>query len=802
MMGSNSAFNSAKRKSTPIVKIPKNVKQMLNIAQVYEDGIFQLEEKGNRKLFDVCFAFEDINYVNEDHYKQEQILMKLCTFLNSMDAEFKISICNEFQDMDALIEELYVAKNEANPLLEAGMKEWVVDKASKGNANVKKARYIIVTTRTKDHKDAGAYFLMLEHQLRVLFNSWKSRLIRLDVHARLRTLQEFLRTDCHYEKGNLNQFKNDILPSSVKQHKNYLELGDTCASILYASQFQSTIKENEFLYRLTTLEFPSILTVDYAPIPSAALQGKVDNAYTGSEVSITREQEMKAHKGLLNMGVSYSKNKIKTELENLSDQIDRNDERGFFIGVLIMVFAKDEYQLRERLDHVIAIGREQKVRLDIYNYQQLKALNTVLPFAGRQVDHMRTMLTTSAVGIQPYHAVDVIEPGGHIYGLNLTTNKPIVGDRKKLKNPHGIIVAHTGGGKSMLIKTTEISQSILFSDDDVILIDPQNEAKEVVRAFGGEYIDFTPKSKLNMNPLEIPEDLMYASKSQQDYFVSKQTEYLIAFVRSTMREIDVNGIYDGVVGRCNRKMYEKAFQKKKQPTLIHFRKEIEQEMKSAQDSMDQVMTKEIYASLEEYTEGAYDMFAKPSNISLNNRLMGFGIKQVSESNWETVMLTIMNFLANRMEFNKKYQRATRLIIDETQVVCESDSSAQMLLKAVVTFRKFGGICTFAIQNMTKALEHPKLRDMFSNCEFKVFFDQGGMDAKVLAEIQELSEIEFQALQEEKPGCGVMVWGKKVLLLDAFMKSTNPLYELFSTNFHEKAEKNVPKFGTNTERIEA
>ncbi|MFQ8901808.1 MAG: hypothetical protein ACLR7D_07950 [Lachnospira eligens] len=34
----------------------------------------------------------------------------------------------------------------------------------------------------------------------------------------------------------------------------------------------------------------------------------------------------------------------------------------------------------------------------------------------------------------------------------------------------------------------------------------------------------------------------------------------------------------------------------------------------------------------------------------------------------------------------------------------------------------------------------------------------------------------------------MVWGKKVIILDSLMSKDNPLYEVFSTNFHEKAEK--------------
>lgn len=78
--------------------------------------------------------------------------------------------------------------------------------------------------------------------------------------------------------------------------------------------------------------------------------------------------------------------------------------------------------------------------------------------------------------------------------------------------------------------------------------------------------------------------------------------------------------------------------------------------------------------------------------------------------------------------------------------------------------------------------------MFSNCPFKVFFDQGGLDAANLAKIQEFSPTEFKALEENTEGCGVLVWRGNVYLMDARMSESNPLFASFDTNFHKQAEK--------------
>lgn len=198
-----------------------------------------------------------------------------------------------------------------------------------------------------------------------------------------------------------------------------------------------------------------------------------------------------------------------------------------------------------------------------------------------------------------------------------------------------------------------------------------------------------------------------------------------------------------------------------------------------------------------------------SNVSLNRRMIGFGMSNVPENNWEAVMVTILHYLSVRMDYNKRFQKATHLVIDETQVVSKKPGSASQLNNAVITFRKFGGIVTMAMQNVTAALSNQTLIELFQNCSYKAFLDQGGVDAQSLAAIQEFSAKEFKALSSGNIGEGVMVWNKKVVMFDALISKENVLYKNYNTNFHEKAkeqkrlsfeEEVVPNFGTK-EKIE-
>ena len=151
------------------------------------------------------------------------------------------------------------------------------------------------------------------------------------------------------------------------------------------------------------------------------------------------------------------------------------------------------------------------------------------------------------------------------------------------------------------------------------------------------------------------------------------------------------------------------------------------------------------------------------------------------------MVTILHYLSVRMDYNKRFQRATHLVIDETQVVSKKPGSARQLNNVVITFRKFGGIVTMAMQNVTAALSNQVLTELYSNCSYKCFLDQGGVDAQSLGAIQEFSAKEFQALSSGKRGQGVMVWNKKVVLFDSLIEKDNVLYQMYNTDFHEKAK---------------
>ncbi len=805
----NRAFSSRRNKTMPAVKIPKNVQQALNIDRGYQNGIFKVEPKKRQALYDRCYLFEEINYINKNPGEQRGFLTDLMLWLNSIGVDFKITLANEYQDMDEFLASIRSEENKGQyPDIAQGIRQWQEDNLEEVNPSVTTMRYLTVTSRADSEESARIYLNALENTIMTAFEGWGSRIVKLDGEERLRVLQSVTQPGRPDEqeyisspdgKKGKRDWKNDILPRSIKQYRNFMKMGDTYVSVLFGSKYRRTIDSDTFIRNLSNTSYPSLATLDFAPVEADVVSDKLSAAQLNNDREITNEMSQKRDAGLYAAGPSYSKEKRKQEIEGYLDQVDANDEKGFFMNLLLVLTAQDEDTLAERVNEMQAVGKKEGCVLETCDFKQLKAWNTALPVGGRQVDYMRFFLTSSLVAFQPYHAQDIIEPGGQMFGLNKTTKKYIIGNRKRLPNPHGIIIGPSGCGKSMLIKLTELSQTLLATNDDIVIIDPQNEFADVCRMYGGSYFDLTPKSGVYLNGFEVSDEVFHAPQKVQRKFVANQTEYAKSLCAATMKNIRVTQEHDSVISRCTERMFGQVFAQKKlkkQPTLVWLRDEIKKEFETVDNEHDETIIREIYNCLEEYTQGSCDMLSKPSNIRINNRLTGFGMAHVPENNWEAVMVTILHYLSARMDYNIELQKATHLIVDETQVVSKKPGSADQLNNAVVTFRKFGGIVTMAMQNVTAALSNQTLTELFENCSYKCFFDQGGADANALAAIQKFSAKEFQALSSGNVGEGVMVWNKKVVLFDARIGKNNVLYQPYNTDFHEKAEekKNGQKGG--------
>ena len=86
------------------------------------------------------------------------------------------------------------------------------------------------------------------------------------------------------------------------------------------------------------------------------------------------------------------------------------------------------------------------------------------------------------------------------YGLERPSNNLIMVDRKRLKNPNGLI--SWARRKVQSFSASEIANAFLVTDDDIIVNDPEGEYSPQNR-LKGQVIKISPNSTQFINPMDI-----------------------------------------------------------------------------------------------------------------------------------------------------------------------------------------------------------------------------------------------------------------------------------------------------------
>ena len=87
------------------------------------------------------------------------------------------------------------------------------------------------------------------------------------------------------------------------------------------------------------------------------------------------------------------------------------------------------------------------------DYQQEAALMSCIPLGVNRIEIQRGLTTSSTAIFVPFTTQELFQEGEALYyGLNALSNNMIMVDRKRLKNPNGLILGTPGSGKSFSAK--------------------------------------------------------------------------------------------------------------------------------------------------------------------------------------------------------------------------------------------------------------------------------------------------------------------------------------------------------------
>lgn len=434
-----------------------------------------------------------------------------------------------------------------------------------------------------------------------------------------------------------------------------------------------------------------------------------------TELESTRRAMMKAGK----IVGSEVTDPLESAIE-LRDKIQRGQEKLFQMSIYIAIRADSLEGLNKTTKLLEATMSARLFYSKVARYQQLEALQSILPRGEDQLAQKRNLDSSSAALTFPFMSSELVQESGILYGVNKSNNSLVILDRFSLHNANSIVFAQSGSGKSYTTKVEILRQ--LMQGTKVLVIDPEREYKRLSETVGGTYIKLSAKSKEKINPF----DLATTFHTKGD--LAEHVQDLTAVIDLMAEGLDKRE--KAAVDKAILKVYKKA--KKEQPLLEDLYAELH--------SLGQL---QLCERLEKYISGSSsEIFNSHTNIQLDNRLVIFDIKDMPSNLRPIMMLIISNFIQNQV---KAKPEKRMLVIDEGWLLLQHEQSARFIAGLVRRARKYYLGVSFISQQADDFLKSDYGRAIASQSALRILMRQDTTTIKTVVSEFSLSEYEQQFL---------------------------------------------------------
>lgn len=401
---------------------------------------------------------------------------------------------------------------------------------------------------------------------------------------------------------------------------------------------------------------------------------------------------------------------------DLRDKIQRGQEKLFQMAIYICIRSETKEELDKTTKLLEANLSARLFYSKVARYQQLEALQSILPRGEDQLAQKRNLDSSSAALTFPFMSSELVQESGILYGVNKSNNSLVILDRFSLHNANSITFAQSGAGKSYTTKVEILRQ--LMQGTRVIVIDPEREYKRLAESVKGTYIKLSAKSKQKINPFDL------ATTVHEISDLSEHTQDLMDVIGLMAESLTARE--KAAIDKAVLKIYKKS--KTKQPLLEDLYTELRK--------LGQL---KLCEKLEKYISGSLaDVFNAQTNVKLDNRLVIFDIKDLPENLRQIMMLIISNFVKNQV-MAKPEKRL--LIIDEGWILLQHEESARFVAGLVRRARKYYLGVSIISQQANDFLKSEYGRAIASQSALRILMRQDTTTIKGVVNEFNLSEYE-------------------------------------------------------------
>ena len=781
--------SAQKRRQNAKPVVPRTAQQSIPMQRMFEDGTCRVKPN----YYTRTIAYQDINYQLAQQEDKTAIFEEWCSFLNFFDSsiKFELSFVNMATDSTEFEKSIRIPyQKDGFDDVRAEYSQMLRQQLAKGNNGLTKTKFITFGVE-------GESMAQVKPRLDHIQNDLLNNFHRLGVQAkplngaqRLKLMHDMFNMDgaskFHFDWKDLVKsglsVKDAIAPTAFAfKNSRTFQMGGIYCAASFLSITASDISD-QLLKDFLDMDSSQIVTMHIQSVDQNRAIKTVKRTITELDRSKIEEQKKAIRAGydidIIPSDLATYGRDAKALLKELQSQ----NERMFLVTFLVLNTGRTEQELENNVFQASSIAQKHNCNLCRLDFQQEQGLMSSLPLADCQIEIQRGLTTSSTAIFIPFTTQELYQSGKEslYYGLNALSNNLIMVDRKKLKNPNGLIVGTPGAGKSFAAKR-EITNVFIVTKDDIIICDPEGEYFPIVRAFNGQVVRISPTSHDYINPMDI--NTNYAD---DDDPLSLKSDFILSLC-----ELVVGGknglepVEKTIIDRCVRLVYQDYLADpvpEKMPIL--------EDLYNLLRKQEEPEAQRLATALEIYVNGSLKVFNHRTNVELNNRLVCFDIKDLGKQLKKLGMLIVQDQVWNRVTVNRAAHKSTRYYIDEFHLLLKEEQTAAYSVEIWKRFRKWGGIPTGITQNVKDLLASREIENIFENSDFILMLNQASGDRQILAKQLNISPHQLSYVTNSGAGEGLIFYGNTIIPFKDRFDNSLMLYALMSSKPEdvEKREK--------------
>jgi type IV secretory pathway VirB4 component len=530
-----------------------------------------------------------------------------------------------------------------------------------------------------------------------------------------------------------------IAPPAIEVDFNHLKIGGKYFRTLFVAGYPRYVSPN-WLSPLINFDHSLDISMFIYPIEGKGVLDDLRRKIAEMEAEIN----MDTSRGVVINPATQAK--LEDAL-SLQEELVKGVERFFQFGLYVTIVGDTP----EELDHVSRQVDSMLGSLLIITkpatLQAEEGFKTTMPVCQDPLMVTRNMDTTSLATTFPFTSSELTANEGVLYGINEYNESLVIFDRFTLENANLVVFAKSGAGKSYLVKL-EALRSLMFGTE-IIIIDPENEYKNLCEAVGGEFINFSFNSPTKINPFDLSQ--IYTEGENE---LGMKLLSLHSLFKVIMGELD--STQEVILDRALVATY-KMKGITPDPTTQRNEPPLMEDLYKTLLGMEDPQARSLADKIEKFIKGSMvGIFDQKSNIDIKNPFTVFALRDLEDTLRPITMFIILDYIWTRI---RKELKKRILIVDEAWYLMKYPDSANFLHSIAKRARKYYLGLTTISQNVEDFLTTDLGKAIITNSSIQILMKQHPAAINKVAETFYLSEGERQLLLSADIGEGLFFAGR-------------------------------------------